>query len=240
MANAFKVEEHYSFFIQIFLFTFLGLPWSFSFLRRYAYSTVGFALVSACITTQFGIISMQVVDRVHCMYLLSMLSAPDFDQGQLQRSNFPASYDLKFQCLWTGPNQKTDAPPLDEIEDSFGQTQLRQACYCDLWQRMSDNSTLQLVQPMMAHQALLVTGHADFRQSSFSLSFITAIDGIYATVPVLVSFGVVLGKMSPIQLVPFGLMNVIAYAFNLWVPPPPTPPPPPLRFQAAGAPRRLP
>lgn len=151
------------------------------------------------------------------MYLLNMLAAPAFDTAQLQRSNFPSNYDLKFQCSWTGPNQKSDAPPLDEIDDSFGQTQLRQACYCDLWNRMSQNSSLVTVQPMLAHQALLVTGHADFRQSSFSLSFATAIDGVYATVPVLVSFGVVLGKMSPIQLVPFGLLNVVAYAFNLWV-----------------------
>mmetsp|Transcript_12872 Transcript_12872/g.35671 ORF Transcript_12872/g.35671 Transcript_12872/m.35671 type:complete len:635 (+) Transcript_12872:3-1907(+) len=217
LMNAFKVEEHYSSFIQIFIFTFLGLPWSFSFLRRYAYSTVGFGLVSACICTQFGIISMQVVDRVHCTYLLNMLAAPDFDTSQLYKSDFPANYDLRFKCLWTGPTQKTDAPPLDEIEDSFGQTQLRQACYCDLWNRMSANTSLQNVQPMLAHQALLVTGHADFKPSSFSLSFTTAIDGVYATVPVIVSFGVVLGKMSPIQLVPFGLLNVVAYAFNLWV-----------------------
>lgn len=105
--NEFKIQEHYSSFIQIVIFTFLALPWSFSFLKvssaslnivlfsfhfvathrcsaytarthaslepqlteefgfpgreqRYAYSAVGFAIVSASITTQFGIISMQV------------------------------------------------------------------------------------------------------------------------------------------------------------------------------------
>ena len=35
--------------------------------------------------------------------------------------------------------------------------------------------------------------------------------------PELVSFGVVLGKMTLIQLVPFGLLNVLGYAWNLWV-----------------------
>jgi hypothetical protein len=60
--SEFKIQEHYSSFIQIFMFTFLALPWSFSFLKRYAYSAVGFAIVSASITTQFGIISMQVTN----------------------------------------------------------------------------------------------------------------------------------------------------------------------------------
>jgi hypothetical protein len=60
--SEFKIQEHYSSFIQIFMFTFLALPWSFSFLKRYAYSAVGFAIVSASITTQFGILSMQVTN----------------------------------------------------------------------------------------------------------------------------------------------------------------------------------
>ena len=60
--NEFKIQEHYSSFVQITMFTFLALPWSFSFLKRYAYSAVGFALVSASITTQFGIISIAAMD----------------------------------------------------------------------------------------------------------------------------------------------------------------------------------
>merc|ERR1712216_936421 len=70
---------------------------------------------------------------------------------------------------------------------------------------------------MMAHQAFIVTGRTSLDKDKFSLSFMTMIDGVYATVPVLVSFGVVLGKMTPIQLVPFGLLNVLGYAWNLWV-----------------------
>ena len=31
--NEFKIQEHYSSFIQIVIFTFLALPWSFSFLK---------------------------------------------------------------------------------------------------------------------------------------------------------------------------------------------------------------
>ncbi len=106
---------------------------------------------------------------------------------------------------------------LDEISDDFGGRQLRQACYCDLYNRMSANNTLAYLQPMLAHQAFIVTGRTSLKKDTLSLSFMTMIDGIYGTVPVLVSFGVVLGKMTPIQLVPFGLLNVVGYAWNLWV-----------------------
>jgi hypothetical protein len=63
----------------------------------------------------------------------------------------------------------------------------------------------------------MVTGRTSLDPNKFALSFMTMIDGIYATVPVLISFGVVLGKMTPIQLVPFGMLNVMGYAWNLWV-----------------------
>ena len=227
----FKIQEHYSSFVQITIFTFLALPWSFSFLKKYAYSACGFAIVSASITTQFGILSMQIVDFVHCMYLKGLLAAPNFDRVLLPSrpcpelsgststngSMIPCSNNFVYQCRWTSPMHKYDAPPLDEINDDFGSRQLRQACYCDLYDRMSQNKTLAYLQPMMAHQAFMVTGRTSFNAGTFALSFMTMIDGIYATVPVLVSFGVVLGKMTPIQLVPFGILNVIGYAWNLWV-----------------------
>ena len=91
---------------------------------------------------------------------------------------------------------------LDEISDDFGGRQLRQACYCDLYNRMSANNTLAYLQPMLAHQAFIVTGRTSLKKDTLSLSFMTMIDGIYGTVPVLVSFGVVFGKITPIQLVP--------------------------------------
>ena len=230
--NEFKIQEHYSSFVQITMFTFLALPWSFSFLKKYAYSAVGFALVSASITTQFGIISMQLVDFMHCGYLKTLLARPDFDRtllpsrpcpdlikgsGALANANVSCSNNFVYSCRWTTPDHKTSAPPLDEIADDFGSRQLRQACYCDLYDRMSANKTLAYLQPMMAHQAFIVTGRTSLDKDKFSLSFMTMIDGVYATVPVLVSFGVVLGKMTPIQLVPFGLLNVLGYAWNLWV-----------------------
>uniref|UniRef100_A0A7S0F3Q8 Ammonium transporter AmtB-like domain-containing protein n=1 Tax=Hanusia phi TaxID=3032 RepID=A0A7S0F3Q8_9CRYP len=226
--NEFKVQEHYSSFMQISIFVFVGLPWSFSFLRRYAYSAVGFGLVSACVATQIGIVSMQVVDRVHCSYLKDMLRAPDFSLNKIpltpcpdyagpNSGGLPCRESFVYTCKWTSPTQRWTAPPLDEIQDDFGARQLRQACYCDLWDRIVQNKTLAILQPRLAHQALLVTGHQDFNKISFSLSFMNVIDGIYATVPVMISFGVVLGKMTPIQLVPFGILNVVAYAFNLWV-----------------------
>jgi hypothetical protein len=166
--DEFKIQEHYSSFVQITMFTFLALPWSFSFLKRYAYSAVGFAIVSASITTQFGVISMQVVDFVHCGYLKTLLARPDFDRSRVpdrpcpeilgsltdsaNASKVSCSNNYVYTCRWTTPLHKWDAPPLDEINDDFGNRQLRQACYCDLYDRMTKNKTLALMQPKMAHQ----------------------------------------------------------------------------------------
>jgi hypothetical protein len=173
----FKIQEHYSSFVQITIFTFLALPWSFSFLKKYAYSACGFAIVSASITTQFGILSMQIVDYLHCIYLKGLLLGPDFDRSQLPAApcpslspaagnisaTIPCSNSFQYACRWTSPTHIYDAPPLDEINDDFGSRQLRQACYCDLYDRMATNKTLAYLQPMMAHQGACSRSAATLR-----------------------------------------------------------------------------
>ncbi len=77
--------------------------------------------------------------------------------------------------------------------------QLRQGCYCRLWDAMSQNSSLIQNQPLIAAHALLVTGHRDFRPLAFSLDMINIVDAMFSTVPTLISFGVLVGKMAPVQ-----------------------------------------
>ena len=50
--------------------------WSFSFLRKFSYSSSTFALFTACVSIQIGIIMMQLVDRIHCMFLEQLLKRP--------------------------------------------------------------------------------------------------------------------------------------------------------------------
>merc|ERR1712216_379868 len=71
--------------------------------------------------------------------------------------------------------------------------------------------------PLVAAHALLVTGKRNFDDNSFSMSFMDIVDGLYSTVPTLISFAVMVGKMAPIQNVVLAIMNVTAYAFNYWV-----------------------
>lgn len=101
--------------------------------------------------------------------------------------------------------------PLDEVEDEFGLRQLRQACYCREWSAMSANATRREESPLVAAHALLVTGRRNFLPLSFSLSFMDIVDGLYSTVPTLISFGVMVGKMAPVQNVVLAFMNVMAY-----------------------------
>ena len=114
--NEYKTQEHYSSFIQISFFIFLSLPWSFSFLRKFSYSSATFALFTACVSIQFGIIVMQLVDRVHCVFLENMLLNPDpaINPQMLASLNFT---DFNYKCQIMRP--------LDEVEDGFG---LRQVC----------------------------------------------------------------------------------------------------------------
>ena len=204
----FKLQEHYSSFVQISYFVFLSMPWSFSFLRKFSYSSSTFALFTACVSIQIGIIMMQLVDRIHCTFLEQLLKKPDFDidRAMLTRLNMN---DFQYRCQIQRP--------LDEVEDGFGLRQLRQACYCLEWKEMAKNVTRREQMPLVAAHALLVTGKRNFDDNSFSMSFMDIVDGLYSTVPTLISFAVMVGKMAPIQNVVLAIMNVMAYAFNYWV-----------------------
>jgi hypothetical protein len=204
--DEFKLQEHYSSFMQISYFVFLSLPWSFSFLRKFSYSSATFALFTACVSIQFGIIMMQVVDRFHCIFLESLLASPDFDiaDGMLERLGM---LDFQYRCQIQRP--------LDEVEDGFGLRQLRQACYCREWRAFSQNATRREDTPLVAAHSLLVTGRRNFKPLRFSLSFMDIVDGLYSTVPTLISFGVLVGKMAPVQNVVLAFMNVMAYVSDL-------------------------
>ena len=114
---------------------------SFSFIRKFSYSSATFALFTACVSIQFGIIMMQVVDRFHCIFLESLLASPDFDiaDGMLERLGM---LDLQYRCQIQRP--------LDEVEDGFGLRQLRQACYCREWRAFSQNATRREDTPLVA------------------------------------------------------------------------------------------
>lgn len=86
-----------------------------------------------------------------------------------------------------------------------------------MWNTIAANQTIAVQMPLVAAHSLLVTGHRDFKPFSLSLSFMDIIDGMYSTVPTLISFGVMVGKMAPVQNVVLVFMNVLAYAFNYWV-----------------------
>mmetsp|Transcript_26548 Transcript_26548/g.63459 ORF Transcript_26548/g.63459 Transcript_26548/m.63459 type:complete len:616 (+) Transcript_26548:411-2258(+) len=203
-----KLQEHYSSFMQISIFVFLSLPWSFSFLRKFSYSSSTFALFTACVSIQFGIIVMQLVDRVHCLFLEGLLQDKQYDISPATLSTLGVP-NFEYACAIQRP--------FEEIEDGFGLRQLRQGCYCRMWTQMSKDSKLRQETPLIAAHTLLVTGHRNFADNSFSLSFMDIIDGMYATVPTLISFGMVVGKMAPVQNVVLVFMNVMAYAFNYWV-----------------------
>jgi len=206
--DEFKLQEHYSSFMQISYFVFLSLPWSFSFLRKFSYSSATFALFTACVSIQFGIIMMQMVDRVHCMFLEGLLVSPDFEISNELLTSLDMK-DFQYRCQIQRP--------LDEVEDGFGLRQLRQACYCREWTLLSNNATRREETPLVAAHSLLVTGRRNFQPFSLSLSFMDIVDGLYSTVPTLISFGVLVGKMAPVQNVVLAFMNVMAYAFNYWV-----------------------
>jgi len=203
-----KTQEHYSSFMQISIFTFLSMPWSFAFLRKFSYSSSTFALFTACVSIQFGIICMQLVDRIHCMFLVALLETPNFAVTPEILSELNMT-DVQYTCQLFRP--------FDEVEDGFGMRQLRQGCYCRLWNDMSQNSSLIQNEPLLAAHALLVTGHRDFRPLSFSLDMIDIVDAMFSTVPTLISFGVLVGKMAPVQNVVLVFLNVAAYAFNYWL-----------------------
>ena len=188
--NQQKLQEHYSSFMQISIFTFLSMPWSFAFLRKFSYSSSTFALFTACVSIQFGIICMQLVDRIHCVFLENLLETPDFAVTPQILEDLNLT-DLEYTCQLFRP--------FDEIEDNFGMRQLRQGCYCRLWDSMSQNSSLVTYEPLLAAHALLVTGHRDFRPLAFSLDMIDIVDAMFSTVPTLISFGVLVGKMAPVQ-----------------------------------------
>ena len=151
---------------------------------------------------------MQMVDRVHCMFLERLLRGPDFpiNDDMLKRLDMK---DFQYTCQIQRP--------LDEVEDGFGLRQLRQACYCREWTELSKNVTRREQTPLVAAHALLVTGRRNFKPFSLSLSFMDIVDGLYSTVPTLISFGVLVGKMAPVQNVVLAIMNVLSYAFNYWV-----------------------
>jgi hypothetical protein len=124
----------------------------------------------------------------------------DIREGMLERLGI---LDFQYRCQIQRP--------LDEVEDGFGLRQLRQACYCREWSAMSANATRREESPLVAAHALLVTGRRNFLPLSFSLSFMDIVDGLYSTVPTLISFGVLVGKMAPVQNVVLAFMNVMAY-----------------------------
>mmetsp|Transcript_2555 Transcript_2555/g.8415 ORF Transcript_2555/g.8415 Transcript_2555/m.8415 type:complete len:128 (-) Transcript_2555:2224-2607(-) len=97
------------------------MPWSFSFLRKFSYASATFALFTACVSIQFGTVMMQFVDRVHCVFLKSLLTSPQFPISDAILARLGLK-DYQYKC-------QIQIPPV-EVQDDFGMRQLRQGCYC--------------------------------------------------------------------------------------------------------------
>lgn len=133
---------------------------------------------------------MQQIDAFHCSFL---------------RSQF-VNIDVK--C-----NERLAAT---EITGSWSEKQTRQACTCERWANIAANRSLATETPHAAHHALLVVGKMDFTPA-IRMTYQSMIEGLLATVPVQITYGMLLGKVGPSQLMLCAVMCVTSYGLNYWI-----------------------
>ena len=133
---------------------------------------------------------MQQIDSLHCQYLMNQF----------------LSVDVKCEERYLAT----------EITGEFAQIQTRQACTCQRWIDIATNRSLATEQPHAAHHALLTIGKMDFT-NVIRMTYPAMIEGLLATVPVQITYGMLLGKVGPSQLMLCAIMCVTSYGLNYWI-----------------------
>ena len=83
----------------------------------------------------------------------------------------------------------------DAISGSFTQIQERQGCTCLLWNEISANKSMLSELPHQSHHALLTIGKMNF-EDSIIMTYPAMMEGLLATVPVQITYGMLLGKVG--------------------------------------------
>mmetsp|Transcript_18291 Transcript_18291/g.60106 ORF Transcript_18291/g.60106 Transcript_18291/m.60106 type:complete len:556 (-) Transcript_18291:270-1937(-) len=184
------MQNQFKFFIEITTYVYLGFALQYSFLRKFGYSTMSFGLLQATVAAQWGIVWMQLIDVIHCQYL---------------KSNF---INIDAQCT----------PPFtaEQISPTYSQKQLRQACSCQLWDVIHGNRSIVTEQPNYAHHTLITIGKMNF-DNTFVITLPSLMEGLLATIPVQITYGMLLGKVGPSQLMLCALTCVTCYGINYWI-----------------------
>ena len=133
---------------------------------------------------------MQQIDLLHCEYLKSQFVTIDIN------------CEDRYQAT--------------EITGEFSEIQTRQACTCQRWADIAANRSLATETPHAAHHTLLTVGKMDF-EPSIRMTYPAMIEGLLATVPVQITYGMLLGKVGPSQLMLCAIMCVFAYGLNYWI-----------------------
>ena len=142
------------FYFDIALFLFLGLGLSMVFLRKYGYSSIGFSMLTACISLQWGFLLTELFDTAVSCSVLKGLVIPSKDCFEIQLS--------------------TDYRP------DFDANRNRQGCYCKLYDEFTLNSSLITASPKnfwLAKDTLRVLGRSSF-SPRLSLTYESFGDGM--------------------------------------------------------------
>ena len=138
---------------------------------------------------------MQLIDRMHCDWLIS------------QTCDVPT-------C--SGNPNCLEALKAEVIQGTFKEIQQRQACTCYIFRMFAQNRSQISELPHHAKHALYVTGRTDF-DNTMAITSPAIMEGLFATVPVQITMGILLGKVSLAQLSAVSMICVTAYGVNFWL-----------------------
>lgn len=142
------------FYFDIALFLFLGLGLSMVFLRKYGYSSIGFSMLTACISLQWGFLLTELFDTELSCSMLKSLVEPSKDCYAIMLS--------------------TDYKP------DFDANRNRQGCYCRVYDAFTGNSSMITASPKnfwLAKDTLRVLGRSAF-SSRLALTYESFGDGM--------------------------------------------------------------
>jgi len=189
------LQRQFKYQLEIVTYVYLGFGMQYSFLRKFGYSTLAFGLLAASIASQCGFLTMQVIDCLHCNYLISVTCEK------------PSCNDV-IVCA--------DKLQAADITGTWDQIIKRHACTCWTYFEFSGNNSAITERPHHAKHALRVTGRMDFTDK-FVITSPAIMEGLYATVPVQITMGMLLGKVSLSQLSTVSFICVLAYGVNFWI-----------------------
>jgi hypothetical protein len=142
------------FYFDIALFLFLGLGLSMVFLRKYGYSSIGFSMLTACISLQWGFLLTELFDTEVSCSVLKGLVIPSKDCFEMMLS--------------------TDYKP------EFEANRIRQGCYCKLYDGFTANASsisASAKNSWLAKDTLRVLGRSSF-SSRIALTYESFGDGM--------------------------------------------------------------